>query len=234
MAMLLEPGMVSQGHIFVPRKEGGRYVEVRLASDAYESQSELDGRGGGRHTITGSGQAGFIELRFDFALTLPDGLFDYEGFEPDRIYSGQDLPDLGTDAFRAQLENLPCCATNEAGDRNGDPLNIALVGDFPDVMYALARSGSRPDARILPAQLAGGGIRELVRIRPGQPAGERRSAGGEPDQRPLLQRWFAIGRGPVTSSAALHRGARPVVGGVERPRCRRPDGSSQPQRLAHR
>lgn len=141
MALLLEPGMVTQGHIFVPKEEGGRYVEVRLASDVYESQSGLDGMVGGNDDNAGLRQIGFTELRFDFALTLPDGLFDFENLDPDRIYEGQALPDLNVEAFRSKLESLPCCVTNEGGTRNGDPLNIVLVGEYQDLMYALARAG---------------------------------------------------------------------------------------------
>lgn len=139
--VLLEPGMVTQGHIFVPREEGGRYVEVRLASDGYESQSALDDPESEGSGTAGPVQAGFTELRFDFALLLPDGLFDFENLEPDQIYSGRVLPDLDVDAFRNRLENLPCCATNEDSDRDGDPLNIVLVGGFQDLMYALERAG---------------------------------------------------------------------------------------------
>ena len=139
--VLLEPGVVTQGHIFVPRAEGGRYVEVRLASDAYESQSVQVDPDGVRSAIAGSGHVGFTELRFDFALTLPDGLFDFEKLDLDQVYIGQVLPDLDVDAFRNRLESLPCCVTNEDGDRNGDPLNLVLVGEFQDLMYALARAG---------------------------------------------------------------------------------------------
>ncbi len=136
--LLLEPGMVSQGHIFVPREEGGRYVEVMLASDVYESQlGELPQYAGGLVP----GEVGFSELRFDFSLTLPDGLFDYEELDLDQMYAGQDIPNLDDDALRERLEALPCCVTNDDGDRNGDPLNIVLVGEFQDVMYALTRAG---------------------------------------------------------------------------------------------
>lgn len=39
--VLMEPGHVTQGFLFLPREEGGRYVEIRLASDAYEAQEQL-------------------------------------------------------------------------------------------------------------------------------------------------------------------------------------------------
>jgi hypothetical protein len=134
----MEPGQITQGFIFLPREEGGRYVEVRLASDAYESQQagsgllEADARAPGPH---------FTELRFSYALTLPDGEFDYELLDTTLTYAGEALPDLDTEALRRKLEALPCCVTNADGDGYGDPLNVVLVGEAADVMNSLSRCG---------------------------------------------------------------------------------------------
>lgn len=141
MPVLMESGLIKQGHIFVPREEGGRYVEVRLVSDVYEAQSGTAGHGVEKGSETEPHEARFNELRFDFALTLPDGLFDFEKLDLEQIYMGQSLLDLNDSELRTQLEILPCCVTNDDGDRNGDPLNIVLVGEFQDVMYALSRAG---------------------------------------------------------------------------------------------
>ncbi|MBP0593922.1 LssY C-terminal domain-containing protein [Paraburkholderia sp. LEh10] len=43
--------------------------------------------------------------------------------------------------FRAALEALPCCATNEDGSKNGDPLNLVIVGGRDDALPALVRRG---------------------------------------------------------------------------------------------
>ncbi len=43
--------------------------------------------------------------------------------------------------FRAALEALPCCATNEDGSKNGDPLNLVIVGGLDDAFPALVRRG---------------------------------------------------------------------------------------------
>jgi hypothetical protein len=141
MPVLMEPGMSTQGHIFVPREDGGRYVEVRLASDVYEAQSGTAAHLAEPGPETEPREATFNELRFDFALTLPDGLFDFEELDLEQIYVDQNLPDLNDNELRTELENLPCCVTNDDGRRNGDPLNIVLVGAFQDVMYALSRAG---------------------------------------------------------------------------------------------
>jgi hypothetical protein len=116
MRILLAPQTVNEGFVVVPRAEGGRYVDVQLHSP-------------GRL------------LRFGFALPLPDGDFDYERLDPQVIYGGRELPDLDAAGLRAALERLPCCTTDAEGRRDGDPLNIAIVGDKAVTLAALSRSG---------------------------------------------------------------------------------------------
>ncbi|MFO1406607.1 MAG: LssY C-terminal domain-containing protein [Steroidobacteraceae bacterium] len=125
----LEPRTETEGYVFLPRVEGGRYVDIRLQGDAYLEDA------GGPPTQARR------ELRFDFPLPLPDGDFDYERMDPATVYGGQVLPELDLAQLRATLEQLPCCATNSDGDGDGDPLNIVLVGNADDVLNALSRSG---------------------------------------------------------------------------------------------
>jgi hypothetical protein len=109
-------GEVSEGYVIAPRHEGGRYVVVKLLS-------------------------GERILDFGFPVTLPDGEFDFERLHPERIYGGQTLPDLDLDQVREALRGLPCCVTDASSERMGDPLNLVLVGDPPDLMAAVARAG---------------------------------------------------------------------------------------------
>lgn len=109
-------GSVSEGYVIAPRHEGGRYVIAKLLS-------------------------GERLLQFGFPITLPDGEFDFEGLHVDRIYGDRQLPDLDLTQLREQLRALPCCVTNEDTDRHGDPLNLVLVGDPPDLLAAVSRAG---------------------------------------------------------------------------------------------
>jgi len=59
--------------------------------------------------------------------------------------------------FRAALENLPCCATNQDGSKNGDPLNLVIVGGLDDAFPALVRRGWSPTE-----QKWSGAIRRMV------------------------------------------------------------------------
>jgi hypothetical protein len=118
--------------------EGGRYVDIRLQGDVYLEESRA------RDAVADAGNAAVKprrELRFDFALPLQDGDFDYERLDPARIYAGQALPDINLDALRAALERLPCCAMDADGRREGDPLNVVIVGESQDVLNSLSRSG---------------------------------------------------------------------------------------------
>ena len=49
------------------------------------------------------------------------------------------------DAFRSRLQQLPCCATNADGKKQGDPLNIVLVGEFEYIAAAVVRRSFRND-----------------------------------------------------------------------------------------
>jgi LssY C-terminus len=141
MRLMLPPGTISDGFVYVPRVEGGRYLDVRLMRDVYEADSaiaraDLLPADAGTHA---SAQAP-RELRFGFALRLPDGEFDYERLDTQRTYAGRELPDLDQEQLRAALEQLPCCTTDAEGARSGDPLNVVIVGDAPQMLVALSRS----------------------------------------------------------------------------------------------
>ena len=126
-----QPLTITEGFLYLPRVEGGRYVDIRLGGDVYASDDEdtLD--------------AGWLnELRFGFAVPLPDGLFDYEKLDAEHTYGNVELPDIDDpEALRKHLEELPCCATDNDGEKFGDPLNVVLIGDSQEVLTALTRSG---------------------------------------------------------------------------------------------
>jgi hypothetical protein len=154
MRVMIPPATVSQGFVFLPRKEGGRYIDIRLAKDSFELNTLPSPVDGGSSPAPASA---LPELRVGFALPLPDGDFDYERLDTAHTYAGMALPNLDTDGLRTRLEKLPCCATDAGGKNNGDPLNVVIVGEAPDVMTSLARSGWSFTHRITP-----GSVRRLI------------------------------------------------------------------------
>lgn len=106
-----------EGYVYGSYVRGGRFVDVVL-----------------------SGNESVVRLRF--AVLLPTEGFDYEFSELRTRYARLDeLPDLTTEQLRERLAALPCCVTDEDGEDNGDPLNLVLVGDAPEVLSALVASG---------------------------------------------------------------------------------------------
>lgn len=84
---------------------------------------------------------------FSFLAVVPGFRADYRISKVvrDEIYApGEIVNYTDNAAFRAALETLPCCATNEDGSRNGDPLNLVVVGGFDDALSAFARRGWHP------------------------------------------------------------------------------------------
>ncbi|KPK37438.1 MAG: hypothetical protein AMJ69_11500 [Gammaproteobacteria bacterium SG8_47] len=84
---------------------------------------------------------------FSYLAGVPGFRADYHAREvfTRRLYSEEDIVDYTDDhAFRAALEDLPCCATNKDGSRNGDPLNLIVIGGRDDAFPALVRRGWRP------------------------------------------------------------------------------------------
>jgi hypothetical protein len=84
---------------------------------------------------------------FSFLSDVPGFRADYHSREvfTREIYSPEEMLDYTEEAaFRAALEALPCCVTNAQGTRNGDPLNLVIVGGLEDAFPALVRRGWQP------------------------------------------------------------------------------------------
>ncbi len=109
-------GQVTEGYVLAPRHEGGRYINIKLAGD--------------QHVVD-----------FGFAVPLPDGDFDYEELDPLQIYPDLVRPDLTLDELRNRLHDLPCCVADENSEREGDPLNLVLIGNLDEMLAALSRGG---------------------------------------------------------------------------------------------
>ena len=53
------------------------------------------------------------------------------------------------DALRAMLEESPCCARSVDGSAPGDPVNVVIIGELPDIVAALVRRGFRTERRLM-------------------------------------------------------------------------------------
>ena len=118
----IPPGRTVSGFVLTNLDEGVKMVQVDLVAD-------------------GRAKA------FAFVSPVPGFRADYHSREvfTREIYAPEEMIDFEDDeAFRAALEALPCCVTNKKGSRNGDPLNLVVVGGLEDAFPALVRRGWRP------------------------------------------------------------------------------------------
>lgn len=106
----------SEGFVLVNRHRGGRYLIVELLGD-----QSLQ--------------------RFDFVFTLPDGQFDFESVDFDNLYSTEEQEDMDSIGLKQWIEELPCCTTSHSGEKQGDPINVVIIGEIEQLMGSLTRSG---------------------------------------------------------------------------------------------
>ena len=109
-------GETHEGHVLVPRKEGGRYVEI---------------------TTNGHGKV----RRFGFPLRTPDGHFDFERMNVAENQKQSRPDNLSRSQLRTRLEKLPTTVTNEKGTAKGDPINLVIVGDSSLMMSSMSECG---------------------------------------------------------------------------------------------
>ncbi|MGA7814523.1 LssY C-terminal domain-containing protein [Caballeronia sp.] len=116
------PGQTVSGYVLTNLSEGAKVVELDLvASERAKTFSIL-------MVVPGFYADYNVSAVFRRAIYPPEKIVNY----------------TDDDAFRVALESLPCCATNEDGSKNGDPLNLVIVGGVDDAFPALVRRGWSP------------------------------------------------------------------------------------------
>jgi len=113
------PDAAVSGLIFTNRDEGTKVIDIDLI---------------GHHKTK----------FFSFYIPIPGIKADYHEVDFDALYSQDEIADLDENQLRAELEDLPCCATNEDGTKDGDPLNLILIGTREDISTAFVRRGWLP------------------------------------------------------------------------------------------
>jgi LssY C-terminus len=119
------PGVSTSGFVLTNLDEGFKFVQIDL--------------------VTGG-----LARTFSILAIVPGLRSDYRASEVFRrdIYPPEKIVNFTDDAaFRAALEALPCCVTNEDGSKKGDPLNLVVVGGLDDAFPAFARRGWHPTER---------------------------------------------------------------------------------------
>jgi hypothetical protein len=90
---------------------------------------------------------------FQFLHEVPGFKADYHKLETDDIYGmlypDQEIVNIQTPLeLREWIESLPCCTENQKGTKQGDPVNLVIIGTSESVWPAFAKSGWDPTAAL--------------------------------------------------------------------------------------
>jgi len=113
----IEPGNVRSGFVFTNLELGTKAFNVDILSEDDQVRA------------------------FTFLIPVEGIKVDYRVVDWTSLISSLDEVAYDNLAdFRKALEKLPCCTTGEDGNKMADPVNVVIVGNGRDVLYALLRS----------------------------------------------------------------------------------------------
>ncbi|MCP3870845.1 MAG: hypothetical protein GY703_22665 [Gammaproteobacteria bacterium] len=118
MPRTIEPGQVQSGFVFTQARPGTKGVNIDLFGPAAEEAYSLL-----------------------FFVTVPGFAADHAQVNFEALYTPAEMAEFDLPGFRKALTTLPCCSSDRSGGREGDPLNLVLVGNGDDVLQALLRAG---------------------------------------------------------------------------------------------
>lgn len=83
------------------------------------------------------------EIRtFTFFIPVPGFKVSHQDVDWDRLYSKDEIVSYDDmESFRTALEELPCCSTDQEANKQGDPLNLVIIGSGKALHQALIRMG---------------------------------------------------------------------------------------------
>lgn len=110
---IVMPGSASSGFVFTTLDEGTKIVPVGLFSSSGLKQ-------------------------FSFTAKVPGIRPDYTTKDIASRYPEEKIVAVDEEGLFKALQELPCCATNKRGSRNGDPINLVIIGEIEDVLGAFS------------------------------------------------------------------------------------------------
>lgn len=81
---------------------------------------------------------------FTFFVQIPGMRVDYQKVNFTSLYPPEQIMGVDEAGLRAALEQLPCCTTDRDGMKNGDPLNLVVIGEFREIVAAFSQRGWLP------------------------------------------------------------------------------------------
>lgn len=131
-------------------RESLRVMEERMLELAMPRDIEVGGTASGFVlTHLQPGTKGFnVDLfgdesgiRFTFFLDVPGFVPDHSEVEFEQLYAAEDVVQIATVDLYEYLRRAPHAAKDAAGNEAGSPINVVLIGQGPDLLYASLRAG---------------------------------------------------------------------------------------------
>lgn len=79
--------------------------------------------------------------RFRFVIPVAGVQYAVQRVDFGGLYPPGTTEDMTLEQLRIKLQGLPCCVTNKSGSANGDPLNLVIVGNGVDGLFAFSGRG---------------------------------------------------------------------------------------------
>jgi len=118
MGPYVSPGKVRSGFVFTNLDLGTKGFNVDLIGEDHEIRT------------------------FTFFVAVPGLRVSHQDVEWKKLYSKDELVSIDNEKdLRTAIEGLPCCTTNQGSTKQGDPLNIVIIGSAKALHHALIRSG---------------------------------------------------------------------------------------------
>jgi hypothetical protein len=115
MSLLIPPGKTVSGFIFTRLDEGTKAFNVDIGGkDIFET--------------------------FTFFVPVPGLRIDHYAVDWANLWPADSWVELSADQLVEELERMPCCVTDKAGQNTGDPLNLVLIGHPRDVYTTFIRA----------------------------------------------------------------------------------------------
>jgi hypothetical protein len=100
-------------------------------------------------------------FRMSFFVPVPGLRVDHYSVDFANLYPESEIRHVDLDGLVAALEAMPCCVRDKKDRNDGDPLNIAFVGNAEDLYYSLLRGGWDETETIYGAALLKTGLSAL-------------------------------------------------------------------------
>ena len=134
----MPPGVATEGFVFTTLDLGTKVVHVRLvpAGDIREAVEragpELD------DALLAHAAAATPVVDMAFTIPVPGIAADYLKRDFDTIVPASAVESVNLAQLVTRLEAMPATTTNATGSKNGDPVNLVVIGEFATLLSGFA------------------------------------------------------------------------------------------------